>query len=259
MTLSDALRSFGGSPEAIDSAAIDPGQVIAFFEPHIEQGPVLQNIGSSLGIVTAIAGQTQASIRFVGSAGHAGTVPMTLRRDAMAAAAEWILQVESAARQTDGLVATVGTAEVTPNVANVIPSAVRLRLDIRHGNDAICQSAVDQLHQIATEIAVRRHVEFHYTTMYSRSAVQTDPVLTGILEQSLADSGVKPQRLVSGAGHDAVVMASRFPVAMLFVRCRDGISHHPDESVAASDVTTALKCMWYFVHRLAMNERRHIR
>jgi hydantoinase/carbamoylase family amidase len=250
--LGDALRAFGGSPESIDSAAMDPARVVAYLEAHIEQGPVLQNEGLPLGAVLAIAGQTRLEVRCVGAAGHAGTTPMNLRRDAVAAAAEWILQVERVGRESIGMVATVGVVEVAPNVANVIPGAVRLRLDLRHADDAVRDGAVQELFRLGQELSARRHVLFEWKTLHVHHAVEMDDAVTAVLMRSLTDAGVRPLKLVSGAGHDAAEMARRFPAAMLFVRCRDGVSHHPDESVEHQDVALALTAMWHFVRRLAL-------
>lgn len=254
ITAGDALRGFGGRPEAIDTAAADPSRVLAFVEAHIEQGPLLQQNDLPLGVVTAIAGATRAAIRFTGAAGHAGTVPMQLRRDALTAAAAWILDVERAGRETPGLVATVGVVEVLPNAGNVIPGEVRLRLDIRHADDRVRLAAIDELCRRGRELAEGRNVAFEFTEIHAQGAVALDDAMLAHLEHGLVAAGVQPTRLVSGAGHDAGVMASRFPTAMLFVRCRDGISHHPDESVELADVTCALTALWHFVERLAVRE-----
>lgn len=251
ISVQTALQAFGCNPAEIATAELDPARVAAFLEPHIEQGPLLQEHGLPLGAVTAIAGQTRALVRFVGTAGHAGTVPMHLRRDALAAAAEWIGHVESVGRSTSGLVATVGVIEVTPGAANVIPGEARVRLDIRHADDAVRAAAIARLQQLGSELAARRNVEFQFAVTHEHRAVAMDPSLMELLQQSIHDMGTKPLALVSGAGHDAAVMAGRYPSAMLFLRCRDGISHHPDESVTVEDVIAALTAMWHFVGRLA--------
>lgn len=252
VSVRSALESFGCEPQRIASAEMQPNQVVAFLEAHIEQGPVLQDQQLPLGVVTAIAGQTRASVRFVGMAGHAGTVPMHLRRDALAAAAEWIAQVESIGRDTVGLVATVGEVEVFPGAVNVIPGEVRVSLDLRHADDAIRAAALARLQNLGKQVSARRNVTFEFSIKHEHCATAMDERVTHILQQSIADVGVAPARLVSGAGHDAAVMARRFPATMLFIRCRDGISHHPDESVMVEDVTAALTAMWHFTRRLAL-------
>jgi len=181
---------------------------------------------------------------------------MNLRRDAVAAAAEWILQVESVGRQTSGMVATVGVVEVSPNVANVIPGEAHMRLDLRHVDDSVRKKAVEELRRKGQELAARRNLSFEWATLSTHNATPMDDALTAMLQQSLEDTGVRPLRLTSGAGHDAAVMAGSFPSSMLFVRCRDGISHHPHESVEPEDVILALTVMWHFVQRLAFRESR---
>jgi allantoate deiminase len=253
VSVAEALRGFGCNPDRIASAEAPAERYLAYLEPHIEQGPVLESENSPLSVVTAIAGQTRATIRFVGTAGHAGTVPMALRRDALAAAAEWITQVERIGQLTPGLVATVGTIEVLPSAGNVIPGEARLRLDIRHTDDAVRNVAVDELQQLGRSLAVRRGIEFEFSVEHEHAAVAMDQQATEFLKQSIVDAGHRPIELPSGAGHDAAVMARRWRAAMLFVRCRGGVSHHPDESVTLADVTSALTALWHFVQRLAAN------
>ena len=247
ISVADALRQFGCDPAQIQTCEIPSDNCLAYLEPHIEQGPVLECEDSPLSVVTAIAGQTRATIRLVGAAGHAGTVPMALRRDALAAAAEWISHVERIGRQAPGLVATVGTIEVLPGAGNVIPGEARLRLDLRHTDDAIRKSAVDELQRFGHELAARRGVEFEFIVGHEHSALAMDQGATDFLKQSIAQAGHRPIELPSGAGHDAAVMARRWPAAMLFIRCRGGVSHHPDESVTLEDVTAALTAMWHFL------------
>lgn len=251
ISVAQALKNFGCHPENIASAEVPADHYLGYLEPHIEQGPVLQNENLPLSVVTAIAGQTRAAIRFVGQPGHAGTVPMQLRRDALTAAAEWILEVERIGRQTPGLVATVGTIDALPGAGNVIPGEVRLRLDVRHTEDAVRKSAIAHLQQFGNKLQTRRKVDFHFETTHEHSAVAMAPALTNELEQGITAAGHRPLALPSGAGHDAAVMARRWPTAMLFIQCRDGVSHHPEESVSLADVTAALTAMWHFVQRLA--------
>jgi allantoate deiminase len=251
ITLADALRNFGCDPNQIVSAAIDGRSVIAYLEPHIEQGPVLEREQLPVGIVTGIAGQTRATFQFTGKAGHAGTVPMDCRHDALAAAAQFILAVEELACCRDDLVATVGQIETIPNVSNVIPGEVILRLDVRHQNDDQRDAAFRELTHQAALIAEEREIEFDMTAVQHHPAIQCDDEQTNLLEQSIIDAGVKPFRLPSGAGHDAVIMSKRFPISMLFIRCAGGISHHPEESVTEADVAVALDVLWRTVLKLA--------
>ncbi|QDU28277.1 Hydantoin utilization protein C [Anatilimnocola aggregata] len=254
LTVRSALQLFGCHPDEMNSAALQPARVIAYLEPHIEQGPVLQSAQLPLGVVTSIAGQTRAIAEFCGVAGHAGTVPMQLRRDALAAAAEWILAVERIGQSTAGLVATVGAIEVSPGAGNVIPGAARAKLDVRHAEDSIRSTAVTQLRELGNEIAARRNTSFELSIVHEHRAAPMNDAIAALIEQSLADTGIAPLRLVSGAGHDAAVMARRFPTGMLFIRCQDGISHHPDETVTTDDITAALSTLWFFVQRLTSRQ-----
>jgi allantoate deiminase len=248
--MADALRNFGCNP-GLPDATYSGDQAVAYVEPHIEQGPVLELEGRPVGIVSGIAGQTRACFQFLGRAGHAGTVPMAARHDALAGAAEFICEIEEFARNRPGLTATVGQVAVAPNVSNVIPGEVNLRLDLRHVDDETREAAFRQITHQAAVIAEERELEFDLTSVEHHCAVRCDAGLTDLLEQSVEQCGIRPLRLPSGAGHDAVIMSRKFPVAMLFVRCAGGVSHHPDESVSESDVAAALRVLWQFVMKLA--------
>jgi allantoate deiminase len=228
-------------------AARCPDELLGYCELHIEQGPVLEARGAPLGVVTAIAGQSHAEVVFDGEAGHAGTVPMAARRDAFAAAAEWALVVERVARATAGLVATVGEVVVQPGSRNVIPARAQLSLDARHGDDGVREAAVAALREAADALAATRGVTVQWRARASMAAVLLDPALTERLATAVAAAGLAVERLPSGAGHDAAMMATLAPAAMLFVRCRGGISHHPDESVEEADVAAALDALERFV------------
>lgn len=251
----EALRQFGIAVAAPPAAYYRPEDVVAYIEPHIEQGPLLEASNLPVGIVTGIAGQTRACLRFVGKAGHAGTVPMATRRDALASAAEFILAVERVGRDQPGLVATVGQLNTTPNVPNVIAGEVDVRLDVRHAEDAIRESAVKQLIDEATRAARGRNATLEVLWMQSKAAAQFDADTIAALEDSVREAGEHELHLASGAGHDAAVMARHFRTAMLFVRCAGGISHHPDEAVNEADVAIALKVLLRFIERLATELR----
>jgi allantoate deiminase len=254
VSLEEAVRAFGGDPGALQGTG--PASLIGYAELHIEQGPSLESGGLPLGVVSAISGQTRAVLRFIGTPGHAGTVPMELRRDALAAAAVLVVEVEALASDTPGLVATVGQLEVLPGAPNVIPGRVELVLDVRHPEDADRLWAVGRLRQRAREIASARGIECQWDPLHEQAAVRCDPGLTGRMFQALEDVGVQPNALVSGAGHDAAVMAQVAPVTMLFVRCGGGVSHHPDESVSEADVAVALDALTRFVELVAERHSR---
>jgi allantoate deiminase len=245
-----AIQDFGLNPAEIAQAALKDG-VFGYLEFHIEQGPVLERLGRPLGVVEAIAGQSRMELTFVGRANHAGTTPMDLRYDAVAGAAEWIAAVEHVARSARGLVATVGSVEVKPGATNVIAGEVRLSLDVRHGADDARTHAVDELIRLAEKIARERGLSVHWDTWLSQSAVAMDLFLSGQIEDAIRKAGCEPHRMVSGAGHDAMILAERVPAAMIFLRTPGGISHDPTESVAVDDVAKAIECGVYLLDQLA--------
>jgi allantoate deiminase len=230
---------FAAHPEAIE-AVLHP-QTRGYLEFHIEQGPVLEEAELPLGVVTSIAGQSRAAVIFRGRAGHAGTTPMSLRRDALAAAAEWLVAAEAAALATPGLVATTGRIVCEPGAANVIPGLARCTLDVRHASDEIRRRALNALLSSAEAIAAKRQIAVDHVVEHEQPAVALSPELAAIAEESLSAAGVRPTRMISGAGHDAMIIAARIPATMIFLRNPGGISHHPDESVMADDVATALR------------------
>lgn len=239
VVLRDALTAFGGDPAAIAGAAYRAQDTLAYLEVHIEQGPVLESEDLPLGVVTAIAGAERHLIDVKGIAGHAGTVPMALRHDALTAAAEMVLAAEQTARDTDDLVATVGQIAALPGAVNVIPGGIRFSLDVRSGSDTVRKQAVARLFAAWRAIAARRGVSFTQRKTYEHPAVPCAPVLMQELAAALTRAGLPVLHLPSGAGHDAMAMARLCPVGMLFVRCKAGISHNPDESIDAADAEHA--------------------
>jgi allantoate deiminase len=253
-TVRDAIRHYGLNPDELPQATIAT-DVIGYLELHIEQGPVLDLHHVPLGVVSAIAGQSRFVVTFTGVANHAGTTPMTARRDALAGAAEWIMHVEQASHRRPGLVATVGRLEVPDGAANVIPGECTATLDVRHAQDAIRVEAAARLVAAAREIAQRRGLAVNIERRHDQPAVPTDSMLRTRLEHAVAACGYPVHVMASGAGHDAMVMAARMPVAMLFLRTPAGISHHPDESVREEDVEAALRVGGAFLDGLAQAHR----
>jgi allantoate deiminase len=238
ISVADAIRAAGCDPDAATSAGRP--DLVGYLELHIEQGPVLEDEGIPVGVVDAIAGQTRASLAFHGRAGHAGTLPMDGRRDALAAAAEVVLAVERLGRKTAGLVATVGSLAVEPGASNVVPGEARLSLDARSRVDAVRSAAVAALREEAKRIASRRGIELAWAVLAESPAVEMAPALRSALAEAIASEGLPVRGLVSGAGDEATVLARVCPAAMLFVRCAGGVSHDPRESVAERDVAVAL-------------------
>ncbi len=252
-TLDAVIRGFGLEPSAIGEASMD-ANVLGFVELHIEQGPVLEAEGLSVAVVTGIVGQSRIRLEFAGQANHAGTTPMNLRRDALAGAAEWIGLVEATARRTDGLVATVGKISVEPGAANVVPGAAQVSLDIRHARDAVRAEALELLLEQANVIAHRRSLSVQTIRQVDQPAVPMDERLTAFLVEAMEAVGLPAKQMPSGAGHDAMVMATRVPTAMLFLRSPGGISHHPAEAVLEGDVEAALQVGHKFLERLTTSQ-----
>jgi allantoate deiminase len=249
ITMAEAIRSFGGNPdpESLHIARWRSDELLGYCEVHIEQGPVLETNNLPVGVVTAISGQNRFSVTFTGDAGHAGTIPMSLRHDALCAAAEFVLSVETLARSIPGVVATVGQALVEPGASNVIPGKVTLSLDVRHQENQVRAFVSEQLEEIAREICNTREVSLHWQLLQEHKTIPCASGLMKLLEQAIVELNYPLLSLPSGAGHDGVSLSILTDIAMLFVRCRGGISHNPAESVTVEDVDVALKVLEQFV------------
>ncbi|WP_134499394.1 allantoate amidohydrolase [Microvirga pakistanensis] len=250
VSLRDALVAFGGDPLGISALARDPARYRGYLEVHIEQGPQLEARDLPVGIVSAINGITRARAHVIGEAGHAGTVPMTMRRDALAAVAEMIGIVERASSTRTDTVATVGVAQVQPGAINVIPARVDFTLDARSPDDAVRHAMVQDIVTECEAVARRRGVSFAIEPFMESPATPMHKDLTAQLEEAVKGIGVEPLRLASGAGHDAVAMATLCPTAMLFVRCKGGISHNPAESITLEDADMAARVLLDAVKRI---------
>ena len=246
VSVAEAIRIFGLSPAELPAATM-ANEAFAYLEIHIEQGPLLESEGASLGIVEALAGQTRMSLTFDGHANHAGTTPMHLRHDAMAAAAAWIVSVEDYAGAHPGLVATVGKVETLPGAGNVIAGQVKASLDVRHASDHTRNIAVAALITSAKAAAIKRGVLLATHTQLEQPAVPMDPHLTSLLDQASTKANFPGRRMTSGAGHDAMIVARRLPCTMLFVRSPGGLSHHPGEAVLPQDIEAALATAMEFL------------
>ena len=246
ITIAEAIRNYGLDPANLPDAVL-PKEAFAYLEFHIEQGPVLENEEASLGIVEALVGQTRMQLTFTGQANHAGTTPMHLRHDAMAAAADWIVAVEAYANKHTSLVATVGKVEAFPGAGNVIAGQVISSLDVRHTSDQIRQAAVSSLIDSANATAAKRGVHISVQPQLEQPAVPMSSSLTQLLQTAAEKAGFPSRRMTSGAGHDAMIVAQRLPSSMLFLRSPAGLSHHPDESVLPKDVEAALATAMEFL------------
>ena len=253
ISVRQALADFGGDADAIAGLKRPDGSVAGYLELHIEQGPVLEAHDEVVGIVTAINAQMRARVRVTGEAGHAGTVPMSLRKDALAASAEMALALEAIAKGQRDAVGTVGVFRPEPGATNVVPGAVSFTVDFRAPSDATVKFIDQSLEAAFNAIADRRGVTV-VIERYSRlRATPMAPVLQAALERGIARTGANPaaRRIPSGAAHDALTMASRFPAAMLFVRNEKGISHSPLENMTKADAGIAIKALLETVLALA--------
>lgn len=243
VSLREALVAFGCDPAGIGAVARKAKDVLGFLEMHIEQGPVLEAEHLPVGIVTAINGATRLAVTMRGVAGHAGTVPMALRRDALACAAAALVAIEDLARGQADLVATVGRIEAKPGAVNVIPGEVRFTIDVRSPDDAQRKAAVVQIRERLSAIASERGITLDIATTHDAGACACDPAIIAQIEDAVVRQGVRPLRLPSGAGHDTMAVAALCPVGMLFVRCAGGISHNPLEQITSGDADMAMRVL----------------
>ncbi len=245
----DAMAAFGLDPQSYGRAARRREEILAYAELHIEQGPVLEAEGLPVGVVTAINGFSRMAVTLRGSAGHAGTVPMGLRRDALAGAAECVLAVERTARDAPDLVATVGRIEALPGAVNVIPGEARFTVDLRSPDDARRESARTALLAEFAAIAGRRSLALRVDPLQDHAVTPCAPWLMAQLDRAVADGGGAgaTRRLPSGAGHDGIAMHAVADIGMLFVRCKHGISHNPAEAIDPADAAIATRALLRFV------------
>ncbi len=254
VAMRDAMLQFGLDPQRIAAAARARDDVLAYVELHIEQGPVLEAENLPVGVVTAIAGATRLAVSLVGMAGHAGTVPMALRRDALAGAAECIVAIEAVAGSDDaGLVATVGTIAARPGATNVIPGEAVFTIDIRAPSDDHRKRELDEILQRIEAIAERRGLALRVDVTHDNRTVPCAPWLRGQFAEAITAEGHPLRELPSGAGHDGMAMIDIADVAMLFVRCRGGISHHPDEHVEPADVEAGARVLLRVIENFQPN------
>jgi allantoate deiminase len=251
ISVAEAIRAFGLNPDNIPQTAPLTPNTFAALEVHIEQGPVLEADDASLAVVETIVGQSRLELTFHGQANHAGTTPMALRRDALAAAAQWIVEVERYAANYTQLVATVGRMTALPGAMNVVPGTVLTSLDVRHPRDESRHAAVAHLLTKAEAAGELRGVTVRATVKSEQRAVPMDRDLTLKLHHAAERAGFDAKPMFSGAGHDAMILAPVVPTTMLFLRSPGGLSHHPDEDVREQDVEAALATVLDLIGSLA--------
>jgi len=247
IAMRDALQAFGLDPAAIGTVARRRQDVLAYAELHIEQGPVLEAEGLPVGVVTAINGGNRFNVELTGVAGHAGTVPMSLRRDPLAAAAECVLAVERIASATPQIVGTVGRIEALPGAMNVIPGRVRFSLDVRAPTDAQRHAAANAIRAACEAIAQRRGIGIAMEPLWQAKTAPCAPALQRQIAAAISAEGTHVHALPSGAGHDGMALVAIAPIGMLFVRCKDGVSHNPAEAVTLADIAIGVRVLARFI------------
>ncbi len=238
-TLGSALRGLGANPDQIPNLKRDPSQLAGFLEVHIEQGPILESLDLPVGVVSAITGIERHKVHITGKAGHAGTTPMHLRQDALIAATEVVRAVNDLCQNTEDLVGVVGELNVTPNAVNVIPSGVDLTVELRSPVTRIRETARQQLLALLNERIATHACQWTHERVYEQQEVDCSPTIQKQLHHAITGCGWQPHTLFSGAGHDGLAMARSMPIGMLFVRCTNGLSHHPDEAITEADADAA--------------------
>ena len=246
-SISGALREFGLNPEQLSKVSRKKGEVLAYAELHIEQGPVLEAEGLPVGVVTAINGFSRLRVTLRGEAGHAGTVPMPLRRDALAASAACVVMVERVAKNVPELVGTVGRIEARPGAINVIPGEAQFTVDLRAPLDSVRQEALAEVESEIARIAAARKVEATVESLQDFGSSACAPWLMRQFERAVEARGVRVRRLPSGAGHDGMAIKAIADIAMLFVRCKRGISHNPAESITQHDARIGAEVLLRFM------------
>ncbi|HEY4151594.1 MAG TPA: allantoate amidohydrolase [Chitinophagaceae bacterium] len=255
--LKDVITAIGGDAALLAQDRILPGEWLGYFEVHIEQGPVLYEKHIPVAVVKGIAGQKRSEIIFKGTAGHAGTVPMDMRRDALCCASEFILAVEQWALENKAqVVATVGKLHISHAASNTIPGEVSCTLDLRSNDPTVLSTAYTALQNSCKAVSTRRGISFEWNLVQETTPVACDAGLNDLLVQSIRQAGHEPVELVSGAGHDGVPISQVSPIAMLFVRCFEGISHHPQENVELKDLAAAVEVSANFIHQLIKQHTR---
>jgi len=246
-SMADGLRAFGLDPDQVGMAARSRGELLAYVELHIEQGPVLEARGVPVGCVSAIVGASRLGVTVTGMAGHAGTVPMAARADALVAAAQAVLAVEQRCLSEPGVVGTVGTMTVAPGAINVIPGSARFSVDIRSVEDRQRRQAVDDLRARFAEIAKARGVGIDNTVLHELPSVSCASWLQDQIRAAIVAEDITPLDLASGAGHDGMAMVAIVDIGMIFLRCAGGISHHPAEAITAEDAAIGARVLSRFI------------
>lgn len=254
ITIWDAMKQAGYDPEKVDSAKRNPGAFKAYVELHIEQGKVLETEGLSVGVVTGIAGPLWLRFTLTGEAGHAGTTPMNLRKDPMAAAAKIILSIEEIVKRRQGAVATVGAIFAEPGGINIIPGKVQFALDLRDISELVRDEIEAEINEALSAICRERGIAYEIEELHRIQPALCSSNLVEIISESCRDADLPVYQLTSGAGHDAMIISSITDIGMIFVRSKDGISHNPKEWSDQKDIANGAEVLFKTVCKLTMQE-----
>ena len=255
VSLYQALKDFKCNPEKISQDKYQSDQLLGFLELHIEQGPQLESLNIPVGIVNAITGIERHQVSIIGKAGHAGTVPMHLRKDSLVATSEIISFINNICLKQNDMVGVVGQINNFPNGINVIPQKTNFSIELRSPKDTIRQNIRNEILTFIDKIAEKYKVQIHIKKTYEQSAVLCSTKLSNLLKDAIIDTGLEAYTLFSGAGHDGLAISTLTDIAMLFIRCKDGISHHPDESVNISDLSASIEVLNNFLKLLSSNNK----
>lgn len=246
VSMRDALVSFGCNPDLISEDAYEKENVLGFVELHIEQGPQLEQANLPVGVVTAMTGIERHTLSIIGKASHAGTVPMDLRQDALVGAAQVIHMFDQLCKREEDLVGVVGKIANYPNGVNVIPQQTDITIELRSPNDASRVKAREEMLADIDSLMNQYNLAYRHEQTYEQSAVTCADSLSSVLSNAVSLSGITPKHLYSGAGHDGLAVSKLTDIAMLFMRCTDGISHHPDEAILQQDLVAAVEVLNHF-------------
>ncbi|MFV8461355.1 M20 family metallo-hydrolase [Vibrio campbellii] len=246
VSMRDALVSFGCNPDLISEDAYEKENVLGFVELHIEQGPQLEQANLPVGVVTAMTGIERHTLSIIGKASHAGTVPMNLRQDALVGAAQVIHMFDQLCKREEDLVGVVGKIANYPNGVNVIPQQTDVTIELRSPNDASRVKAREEMLADIDSLMTQYNLAYRHEQTYEQSAVTCADSLSSVLSNAVSLSGITPKHLYSGAGHDGLAVSKLTDIAMLFMRCTDGISHHPDEAILQQDLVAAVEVLNHF-------------
>ncbi|MFM2587751.1 M20 family metallo-hydrolase [Vibrio sp. TBV020] len=246
VTMKEALAAFGCNPDLISQDAYNKDDVLGFVELHIEQGPQLEQANLPVGVVTAMTGIERHTLSIIGKASHAGTVPMHLRKDSLVGASQVIHMFDQLCKREEDLVGVVGKIANFPNGVNVIPQQTDITIELRSPNDTSRIKAREEMLANIESLMTQYNLTYRHEQTYEQSAVKCADALSQTLSEAVELAGIEPMHLYSGAGHDGLAVSKLTDIAMLFLRCTDGVSHHPEEAILQKDLIAAVEVLNHF-------------